>query len=237
MKNSGAPALAIQLLGGFHVRVRDKLVAEARWPRRQAKQLVKLLALAPLHQLHRQQLIDAICPDLNAESGAASLHKIIHLARHALEPSLKAGAKSQFIMTHEQHVQLRAPGGLWIDVEKFERLADAAMRSCAVSDYERGKISPGVAALQRLLSAMEYRMSDIETVSDCIEKLRKVLPVPDSEGLAKQVQLSTGSRIASGLSRDIDGGFEAVFVLIARLQREVLLVMNRGQASEKATET
>ena len=68
-------------------------------------------------------------------------------------------------------------------------------------------------------------MSDIETVSECIERLRKVLPVPDSEGLAKQVQLSTGSRIASGLSGDIDGGFEAVFVLLARLQREVLLVV------------
>ena len=104
MKKSGAPALAIQLLGGFHVRVWGKLVADAQWPRRQAKQLVKLLALNPKHQLHRQQLIDAIYPDLNAESGAANLHKIIHLARHALEPSLKAGAKSQL------HPDARAAG-------------------------------------------------------------------------------------------------------------------------------
>ena len=124
MKKSDAQALAIQLLGGFHVRVRGTLVADAQWPRRQAKQLVKLLALIPKHQLHRQQLIDAICPDLNAESGAANLHKIIHLARHALEPSLKAGAKSQFVVTHQQQVQLRAPGELWIDVEQFERLSD-----------------------------------------------------------------------------------------------------------------
>jgi transcriptional regulator with XRE-family HTH domain len=120
---------------------------------------------------------------------------------------------------------------------QLELARKAGIASGTVSDYERGKISPGVAALQRLLSAMEYRMSDIETVSECIERLRKVLPVPDSEGLAKQVQLSTGSRIASGLSGDIDGGFEAVFVLLARLQREVLLVMNSSQVSEKPTET
>ena len=137
MKNSGAPALAIQLLGGFHVRVLGKLVADTQWPRRQAKQLVKLLALTPKHQLHRQQLIDAIFPDLNTESGAANLHKVIHLARHALEPSLTSGTKSQFIMTHDQHVQLHAPGELWIDVEKFERLAEGAMRSCDASDYEQ----------------------------------------------------------------------------------------------------
>ena len=87
MKNSGAPTLAIELLGQFHVRVMGKPIADPQWPRRQAKQLVKLLALTPKHQLHRQQLIDTICPDLNAESGAANLHKIIHLARHALEPA------------------------------------------------------------------------------------------------------------------------------------------------------
>jgi DNA-binding SARP family transcriptional activator len=137
MKKSDAPALAIQLLGGFHVRVWGTLVEEAQWPRRQAKQLVKLLALVPKHQLHRQKLIDAICPDLNEESGASNLHKIIHLARHALEPSLTAGAKSQFILTHQQQVQLGAPGELWIDVEEFERQSDGAMRSGAVSDYEQ----------------------------------------------------------------------------------------------------
>lgn len=137
MKKSSTPALAIQLLGGFHVRVGGKFVEDAQWPRRQAKQLVKLLALSGKRQLHRQQLIDTIYPDLNAESGAANLHKIIHLARHALEPSLKAGAKSHFILTHEQQVQLRAPGEVWVDVEEFEQLASAATRSGAVADYER----------------------------------------------------------------------------------------------------
>jgi DNA-binding SARP family transcriptional activator len=137
MKRNDRPALAIRLLGGFDVRIWGKPVAEARWSRRQAKQLVKLLALIPRHQLHRQQLIDAICPDLDAEAGAANLHKIIHLARHALEPALKTGARSQFIMTHEQQVQLRAPGQLWIDVEEFERLCDCAMRSGTASDYEQ----------------------------------------------------------------------------------------------------
>ena len=45
MKKNDGPALAIRLLGGFDVRVWGKPVAETQWPRRQAKQLVKLLAL------------------------------------------------------------------------------------------------------------------------------------------------------------------------------------------------
>jgi len=97
---------------------------------------VKLLALDPHHQLHRQQLIDLIWPDFDPEAGAANLHKVIHLARRALEPALKNAANSRYIATSAQQVQLRSPAGLWIDVEEFERLAAHALRSGTSSDYE-----------------------------------------------------------------------------------------------------
>ena len=79
MSKSHAAGLAIQLPGDFRVLVRGHAVEDAQWSRPQAKLLVKLLALDPKHQLHRQQLIDAIRPDLDPESGAANLHKITHL--------------------------------------------------------------------------------------------------------------------------------------------------------------
>lgn len=85
MKEKRAVALAIQLLGRFQVSVRGKTVEDDQWPRPQAKLLLKLLAIDAKHQLHRQQIIDAIWPDLDPEAGAANLHKIIHLARRALD--------------------------------------------------------------------------------------------------------------------------------------------------------
>jgi len=130
-----AATLTIQLLGEFRVLVRGRAVAEQDWSRRQAKLLVKLLALEPRHQLHREQLMAAIWPDLDAESGAANLHKIIHLARHALEPRLRSGANSQFIVTSQQQVQLRA-AELWIDVVEFERLSALALQSGNAADGE-----------------------------------------------------------------------------------------------------
>src|SRR5438093_4563251 len=102
MKQAGRAGLAIHLLGSFRVSVLGKQVEESRWARPQAKLLLKLLALEPKHQLHRQQLIDAIWPELDPESGAANLHKTIHMARRALEPKLKSGAVSQFILTQGQ---------------------------------------------------------------------------------------------------------------------------------------
>jgi DNA-binding SARP family transcriptional activator len=108
MKKEGG-ALAIHLLGPFRVSVLGKPVDESHWARPQGKVLLKLLALEPKHQLHRQQIMDAIWPDLDESAAAANLHKIIHMARRALEPKLKTGAESRFIHTRDQNVQLATP--------------------------------------------------------------------------------------------------------------------------------
>jgi DNA-binding SARP family transcriptional activator len=42
---------------------------------------VKLLALAPHHRLHREQLMDTLWPELAPEAAAANLRKAVHFAR------------------------------------------------------------------------------------------------------------------------------------------------------------
>src|SRR5262245_60465630 len=136
MKRDVRAALAINLLGPFRVLVSGKVVEDSQWARPQAKVLLKLLALEPKHQLHRQQIMDTIWPDLDAASAAANLHKIIHMVRRALEPKLKSGADSRFIRTSDQHVQLVAPGPPWIDVEEFETCSIRAFRSGDLPECE-----------------------------------------------------------------------------------------------------
>ncbi|MBL8208624.1 MAG: tetratricopeptide repeat protein [Blastocatellia bacterium] len=133
---AAAGKLELRLLGSVTILVDGVAVEERQWTRRKSKALLKLLALAPQHQLHREQLIEHLWPEQEAELAANNLNKIIHAARRALEPTLKAGAESRFIVTHDQQVMLRAPGGLWIDVEEFEQRAATALKSKAVADYE-----------------------------------------------------------------------------------------------------
>ncbi|HEX4951523.1 MAG TPA: BTAD domain-containing putative transcriptional regulator, partial [Blastocatellia bacterium] len=128
--------LVLRLLGTATIVVDDMPVEERQWTRRKAKALLKLLALAPQHQLHREQLIEQLWPEQEPELAANNLNKIIHAARRALEPELKSGAESRFILTHDQQVMLRAPGGLWLDVEEFEQRAAAALKSKALPEYE-----------------------------------------------------------------------------------------------------
>src|SRR5688500_16112104 len=91
--------LEIYLLGPFRVMVDGRLVEQRRFARRKPKLLVKLLALQPQHQLHREQAMELLWPDSDPEAAANSLHKAIHMARHALEPVLRSGADSHFIIT------------------------------------------------------------------------------------------------------------------------------------------
>src|SRR5205085_8413798 len=122
-------SLEIHLLGPFRVTVDERAIEERRWSRRKPKLLVKLLALQPHHQLHREQAMEFLWPDLDAAAAANNLHKSIHAARRALEPALQSGADSRFILTREQQITLSAPGKLWIDVEAFEQAAAAALKS------------------------------------------------------------------------------------------------------------
>src|SRR5687767_13337516 len=95
--------LEIHLLGPFRVTVDGAEIEEQVWARRKPALLIKLLALQPHHQLHREQLIETLWPDADPEAAANNLHKVIHQARRALEPALKSAADSRFILTQGQH--------------------------------------------------------------------------------------------------------------------------------------
>lgn len=128
--------LELRLLGSASILVDGVTLEERVWTRRKAKALLKILALAQPHQLHREQLMEALWPEQEPDLAANNLNKILHTARRALEPELKAGAESRFLLTQEQYIELTAPSGLWIDVEEFEQRASSALKSQSLPDYE-----------------------------------------------------------------------------------------------------
>lgn len=136
-------SLEIRLLGLFRISVDGQAVADSQFSRRKPKQLLKLLALNPNHQLHREQALEFLWPDSDPVSATNNLHKAIHLARRALQPGLESAADSDFIATQDQQIHLTAPGRLWIDVDEFEERVTAARRTNAVEAYEAARASYG----------------------------------------------------------------------------------------------
>jgi DNA-binding SARP family transcriptional activator len=58
----------IRLLGGFSVSIGSRTIEESAWRLRKAASLVKVLALASGHRLHREQVMELLWPDSNPVS-------------------------------------------------------------------------------------------------------------------------------------------------------------------------
>jgi hypothetical protein len=65
----GAQELCIQLLGRFSVQVEPRLLPELAHRRRPAV-LLQLLALAPGHSMHREEVLDLLWPELEPDAAA-----------------------------------------------------------------------------------------------------------------------------------------------------------------------
>jgi predicted ATPase len=115
--------VAIKLLGGFAVTRDGEPVASSRWRLRKGRELVKLLALAPGHRLHREQLMEALWPELDPTAAANNLHQVVHVARRAL------GAET--VSLRDELFTLSAN----VDVDDFERAASEARRSGSAGAY------------------------------------------------------------------------------------------------------
>ncbi len=128
--------LSIQLLGGFNVSVGSTLIDEAAWSLRKAKSLVKLLALTPQHRLHREQVMDLLWPGFGPEAIANNFHITLHVARHALEPTLPPRTPSSYLRLQGEFLSLDRIAHLGIDIEAFQAAADSAWQAQDPATYE-----------------------------------------------------------------------------------------------------
>lgn len=110
----------LSVLGGFSAAVDGVAVPPEGWRRRPAAALVKLLALTPAHQLHREQVIDALWPDLGVDEAAPRLHKAAHYARRAL------GLPDAVVLRGDL-VTLCPDHEVQVDAAAFEALAEEAL--------------------------------------------------------------------------------------------------------------
>src|SRR3712207_4624611 len=69
--------LEVRLLGEFAVLVDSRAVPPDAWPQRRAADLVKVLALAPGHRLARDEVLEALWPQLGADAAAGGYCAIL----------------------------------------------------------------------------------------------------------------------------------------------------------------
>jgi len=88
--------VSVSLLGGFAAAVDGVPVPDAAWRLKKARELVKLLALAPGHRLHREQAMDVLWRDREPASAANNLHQAVFVARRALALRQRAEVEARY---------------------------------------------------------------------------------------------------------------------------------------------
>ncbi|SCE97760.1 transcriptional activator domain-containing protein [Micromonospora viridifaciens] len=116
-----------------------------QWRRTGARTLVKLLAVTPGGRLHRDQVMEALWPDMPYEATLRSLRVTLHAARHALEPELAPRSPSAYLHTEGELICLDRDLAL-IDAEEATAVA---VRGLATGD--RAALASALAALSREL--------------------------------------------------------------------------------------
>ena len=116
--------VSVSLLGGFGAEVDGVTVPPKAWRLKKARELVKLLALAPGHRLHREQAMDVLWRDLAPAAAANNLHQAVHVARRTLD--------AEAIELRDEVLSLAAS----VDVDRFELAAANARRVETPTAYQ-----------------------------------------------------------------------------------------------------
>jgi predicted ATPase/DNA-binding SARP family transcriptional activator len=127
--------LQLFLLGTFRVLVDAQPVDAAKWRRRKASALIKLLALTPAHRLHREEIAALLWPEAAPTAASNNFHQALYLARHAL--GVPGAQPARWLRLEEDVLSLSPDEPVWIDVEAFEAAAAQARRGRDPQLYRR----------------------------------------------------------------------------------------------------
>jgi predicted ATPase/DNA-binding SARP family transcriptional activator len=111
--------LCFRMLGEFRISIDGVSVPDEAWSRRNAASVLKLLALASGHRLHREQVMEFLWPEMAPEQAANNLYQALHAARRALDVAVPGSSRA--LLLQDQIVQFATGVDLRVDVVAFER--------------------------------------------------------------------------------------------------------------------
>ena len=117
--------LAVRALGLFEVWRGNELVGTNDWRREKARQLFQLFLTYRGKWMQREQIIDLLWPDLDADAAIRDFKVALNALNRALEPARPRGATPFFIARREHLYTLNPVDEMVVDVDLFEEMSAA----------------------------------------------------------------------------------------------------------------
>lgn len=126
--DSGVPPLRAHLLGVTRLAVGDRVVPSGAWARRSARSVLLLLLAAPGHRMVRDQVLEALWPDVSPQAALTGLYTALRALRVTLEPGLEKGRASRYVEVRGGTLALADLDGTYVDTDAFrEAIARAEL--------------------------------------------------------------------------------------------------------------
>jgi len=143
MSKPSETPLAIRLLGSFEALRGGEAIPERDWGRRKTKTLLKVLLTEPGRVFTQDELIEALFEGENPVNAISNLHGRVSELRRALEPSLKKGKDSVYVLGRDGGYRFAETPSVWLDTSVFTALSSRAQSlieqerwSTAASTYQ-----------------------------------------------------------------------------------------------------
>ncbi|MFN2117828.1 MAG: BTAD domain-containing putative transcriptional regulator [Candidatus Promineifilaceae bacterium] len=120
--------LRVHSLGAFQLRRGANLVEPKEWRRKKARQLFQLLLTYRRTQLHREQIVEMLWPDLDPQSAQRDFKIAYNALCNVLEPNRQRNHQSSFISREGSRYGISLGADLWFDVSEFDHLSASADR-------------------------------------------------------------------------------------------------------------
>ena len=135
-----APTLQIYTLGRFQVLRGSLPIPPSSWqPRRKTRLLFLYLLSHRPRPVARDELLDALWPDLPPDSASLALNTTFSDLRKLLEPYLGKGMPSHYLARDGDCYRFDPASSIWYDVQAFEQAARAGVASLrAAQELYRG---------------------------------------------------------------------------------------------------
>jgi len=107
------------------------------WQHRNIRTLLAYLLNSPGRRRGRDQVMDALWPNLDVENAANRLNSTVHQLRQLLEPDLTRPANSRLLRLEPDILLLANPSEMWTDIDTFLQLNTKAYATSNLSQSEK----------------------------------------------------------------------------------------------------
>ncbi|MBX6763896.1 MAG: tetratricopeptide repeat protein [Rubrobacteraceae bacterium] len=115
-----ATGLKIAMLGEFRVWRGEEPVGDKEWGRQKTRSLLKLLLTRPGQPFSRDEILEALWPGVSPEAAERSLRVTVSLLRRVLEPDLRRGSDSRYVLSKRPGYAFARGAGCEVDIWDFE---------------------------------------------------------------------------------------------------------------------